>query len=256
MTENEGTLPARVVVAINLLRRGAETLEMAAGLAAKRQARLLALFVEDMNLVNLAELPFAREVERLSAAERKMESLRLQRATRTCKERLQRLLEEINRELRVETDFKAVRGDFITSVLAETAQLDILFLGCRGDVEGPPRTPAKPSQRSPVWTIYDGSPESERALRLGLELADADAENLCVTLPAESDARFEDLRAQALMLCRKAIPPRFFRADPSDGTKLRRQIRRIGCRLLILKRSESDSPGALTERAECPVVLI
>lgn len=257
MTEPEALLATRIVVALNLLRRDVEALELAASLAARRQAQLLALYVEDRNLANLAELPFAKEVGRISAAERKIEGSRLQRATRTQAEKIQRLLGEMNRDLRIETDFKTVSGHFMSAVFAEAAQVDILFLSRRTEVESPGRRPSPEAARSaPVWAVYDGSPESERALRLGLEFAEPDASGLCVTLPAGSDAEFDALCVRVLSLCPDAAQPRLVRADPSDGAQLRRRIRRTGCRLLVLKRCDDQLLETLAEAAECPVVLV
>lgn len=256
MSEDGRPLAARVVVALNLLHRDVAALELAAGLAARRQAPLLALFVEDLNLANLAALPFAREVGRLSAAERKLEGPRLQRAVRTHIEKIQRLLEELNRSLRIETDFKSVRGHFMPAVFAEAAQVDFLFLSRRCDTEVPGRTVSGTPRWAPIWAVYDGSPDSERALRLGLEFAEPDASGLCVTVPAESDIQFEALRARALALCPGPAAPRFFRAEPADGAKLRRQIRQTGCRLLVIRRCDTMMLGSLAEAAECPVVLV
>jgi hypothetical protein len=247
---------ARVVVALNLLRRDLEALELAADLAARRQAPLLALFVEDMNLANLSELPFAKEVGRISASERKLESLRLQRTVRAHAERIQRTLGHLTERLRIAVDFKTVRGHFMPTVFAEAGQVDILFLSRRTEAEIPPRRPLlRAAHLPPVWSVYDGSPESGRALRLALEFAGPDGSGLCVALPAESGAQFEALRRRALSLC-TGNPPRFFQTEPIDGAKLLRRIRQTGCRLLVVKRHDGEMLGIIADAAQCPVVLV
>lgn len=257
MAEDETDLARRVVVALNILRRDMAVLELAADLAARKQAPLLALFVEDANLLNLSELPFAMEVGRLSAAERKLESPRLQRTVRSHTERIQRLLDHITRRLRIETGFKTVRGHFMPAVFAEAGQVDILFLSHKSETETPGRKPSiGTTRRPPVWAIYDGSAESGEALRLALEIAQADATGLCIALSAESEAQFEALRRQALGFCTGGAPPRFFQAEPSDGAKLLRRIRQTGCRLLVAKRHDGELLRILAEAAECPVVLV
>ncbi len=62
----------RVLVALNASRRDYQALELAASLAARKRVELLAVFVEDINLFNLAELPFAKEIVRASAVEREL----------------------------------------------------------------------------------------------------------------------------------------------------------------------------------------
>lgn len=62
----------RVLIALDANLRSLDALRLAAELAARLEAELLALFVEDVNLIRLAGLPFAREVDRSSAVERQL----------------------------------------------------------------------------------------------------------------------------------------------------------------------------------------
>jgi hypothetical protein len=257
MAEDETDLACRVVVALNILRRDMAVLELAADLAARKRAPLLALFVEDANLLNLSELPFAMEVGRLSAAERKLESPRLQRTVRSHTERIQRLLDHITRRLRIETGFKTVRGHFIPSVFEEIGQVDILFLSRKREAETPFRKHRRrTSERPPVWVIFDGSPESEQALRLALDLAAPDPSALHIALAAHPGEPFEALRRHALGFCAGPSLPHFFQAEPDDGLKLLRRLRQTGCRVLVAKRHDGEMLRTLAEAAECPVVLV
>ena len=52
----------RILVALDASAANRTALQTAALLASELQAELQALFVEDINLLRLAELPFAREV--------------------------------------------------------------------------------------------------------------------------------------------------------------------------------------------------
>ena len=52
----------RIVVGLDAGPRDRAALEAAAQLAARMQAELVGLFVEDIDLLHLAGLPFAREV--------------------------------------------------------------------------------------------------------------------------------------------------------------------------------------------------
>lgn len=249
----EDASAARVVVALNVLWRDPGVLELAVGLAARRQARLLALLVEDMNLLNLAELPFAKEVGRLSAAERKLDSLRLMRTVRARAGRIRGILDRLNENLQIDVECKTVRGHFIPAVLSELGRVDILLLARSPDAERRRALTMPP----PVWTVYDGSAGSERALRLAAELATAEACGLCIVLPAASEAEFEARRARILSLGAGLPSPRFVPASPSDGAELRRKIRQTGCRLLVVKREDGEiTKEALAGTVECPVILV
>ncbi len=258
MAEQATVLAARVVVGLNILRRDVEVLELAAGLAARRQARLLALFVEDKNLLNLAELPFAREVGRDSTAERRLDGPRLLRTVRARTERIQQALNRLNERLSIEVGFKVVRGQFMPAVFEEAGRVDILFLGHKSEAERPARRPASGSgsEIPPVWTVYDGSAESEAALILAAELAELEPGGLRVVLPAATEAEYANLRARALNLCVGGYPLRFVPAEPTDGVKLSRRMRQTGCRLLVVARRDAGIVKTVAEAAEFPVVLV
>lgn len=257
MAEEDTDLAGRVVVALNMLRRDMAVLELAADLASRLRAPLLALFVEDADLLNLSELPFAREVGRLSAAERKLENPRLQRAVRSRTETIQRLLNQISLKLRIETRFKTVRGDFMSAVFAEAGQVDVLFLSRKPEPEPAPRQHRRrATDRPPVWVVYDGSPASEQALCIALDFSAPDPAGLCIAIPAESGEGFETLRKHVLGHRIGRGRPEFFHLEPGDGLKLLRRIRQIGCRLLVAKRHDGEMLRFLADAAECPVVLV
>ena len=73
---SEGTAaPAirRILVALDASTHSLAALETAAGLAARLEAELVGLFVEDINLLRAAELPFARETSFYSSSLRPLE---------------------------------------------------------------------------------------------------------------------------------------------------------------------------------------
>ena len=118
----------RVLVALDTSRRDNHTLDTAARLAALRNVELLTLFIEDQDLLHLAELPFASEIERASGTERKLDSLQMARAMRTEVQRLSRHLETITSQLRLRYSMRVVRGSYMVEAMAAAMETDILFL--------------------------------------------------------------------------------------------------------------------------------
>lgn len=250
MAEQDVLQAARIVVALNLLRNESEVLELAAALAARKQARLLALWVEDANLANLAGLPFAREVCRDSAAERGLDRLRLERALRARAGRIQALLSRLNQRLSIEVGFKAVRGPFMATVLEEAGQVDIL---CLGHKAGRPFQPAA----APVWTVYDGSAAGGAALRLAEDLARGEGRGLSVALPVAEGGGFQALAAQVLSRCAEGgRVPGLFPVESGDGAQLLRRMRQSGCRVLVLARRGADLVPVLAEQGIYPLILV
>ena len=62
MTERPVSLVRRILVAVDASHHSIAALEAAVELATRFQAELLGLYVEDINLLRLAQLPFGREV--------------------------------------------------------------------------------------------------------------------------------------------------------------------------------------------------
>ena len=67
--EREPTI-RRILVALDASRHSLAALEAASELAEALKAELVGIFVEDVNLLYLAGLPFAREVRYLSGVDR------------------------------------------------------------------------------------------------------------------------------------------------------------------------------------------
>ncbi|HYE34008.1 universal stress protein [Methylocaldum sp.] len=250
----DAPISERVVVALNVLRHDMGMLELAAHLAARKQARLMAVYVEETNLINLAELPFAMEVDRICAAERKVDQLRLMRALRSRSEQVQQALYRLNESLQVDVSFKTVRGHFVSAVMSQIEQVDIVFLSRRCEAYRDSTT--QKSSTCPIWVLFDGSRESERALQMAVELAELESSRLYIALPAKTDAESETLKRQTLKCCVQSASVRFVTVHPFDARNLLHSMRRTGCRLLVVKRQDGDLSRAISEAAACPVVLV
>ena len=72
----------RILVALDASQHSLAALEAASELAEALKAELVGIFVEDVNLLNLAGLPFVREVGYPSGAARPLDSPSMERALR------------------------------------------------------------------------------------------------------------------------------------------------------------------------------
>ena len=263
MTEKDEA-PARILVALTASRRDFRALELAASLAAHKQAELLALFVEDINLFNLAELPFAKEIDRACAVERELDNLRLARAQKSRIDQIQQALDRLIERLQIQASFKVVRGQFIQAVLSAAEELDVLFLCHKeapadmvSDWRKSVYSKTQPSMPRPVWTLFDGSEGSRRALRMAAELATLEPCELCIALPAKTDQEADALRrAASQTLAGASLFPSFVVIHPHDIERLLRLLRQSSCRLLVIDRGDGETIKAVTEAAVCPVALV
>jgi nucleotide-binding universal stress UspA family protein len=107
----------RILVAIDPSGGARDVLVAAARLAARQEAELLGLFVEDTDVLTLASLPFAREFGLLSAP-RPMDPTTTESEIRAQAALVERWLATAARELGLSWSFEIRRGRYESEVLA------------------------------------------------------------------------------------------------------------------------------------------
>lgn len=166
-------------------------MQAAARLAAGTGAELAGLFVEDINLLRLAGLPFARETGML-AGSRALGLVEVERALRVEAAQAQRMLAEAARALQANWTFRIARGQMLTEALAESADLLVLVKAERLVTY----TSVRPRQgkETPVFVLFDATPAGYRALAVGLKLAQSLGLELVLLVAAHSREAFAQLR--------------------------------------------------------------
>ncbi len=246
----------RILVALDTQLRNLGMLKAAAELAASRQAELLAIFIEDVNLVKLADLPLAREIDRASAETRAFDSAEMCAALRAQASQVERMLDKIARDLHLRSSLRVVRGHYVSEALAAAGAMDVLFL--RSVAEHVMHTRER---QASLWTVYDGSSAAERALRVAVDLARTDGDRLVVLLPYDSPAVAEDLQRRTASRLRDAAAGVSYRMIPAgDFSGVLQALRASTCRLLVLYRDAVRHPDEALQRVleslNCPVVLV
>ena len=112
----------RVVVGLEPTPQRRAALQAAAELAERMQAELIGLFVEDMDLLHLAGLPFAREVGFPSAVRRSLDVAAMERSLRAAARDLRRVCEEALERTSVPWSFRTARGSPAGALLELAAE--------------------------------------------------------------------------------------------------------------------------------------
>jgi hypothetical protein len=234
----------RVVVALGAASRDSALLETAAAIAVQASAELFALFVEDLDLLNLAELPFAAEIDRTSGMPRVLDAGHIGRSMRAHTRYLQGVLDRLAEESRLMSRAQVVRGHLLNEALASISPDDLLVVGATRGTGPRMRTTAPP--RRPVAVVYAGAAHDVLALQIARELAQVAASELIVLLCPAAAARDRDLARDAEeLLAESGRPPmRRFRAlatvaDAAECANLER------ARVLVLSRSHDVEAGAV-----------
>ncbi len=262
MNGTEDWVIHRVMVALEPGRQSLAALSGALLLAERRHAELVALLIEEEALLQLAALPFTREVLRGSGTLGPLDADRLAITWRRGRDRLHRELLDLARARNVAVTVQSVRGHWLAAAL-EAHDMDVLFLGVTGQagVSVLTRRRGPAIRPRPVWVLYDDSAAARRALLLAGELSRPEAIDLIVLVRGESAEQSWQLRREIDPLLGESATGVHYR--PVVDADLPGQldaVRRQGGSLLILPRSspllQQPSTLAMLDSVGCPVVLV
>lgn len=267
----------RILVALDTSNQSAAALEAAARLAEQMQAELLGMFVEDVDLLHLSGLPFAREVGLMSASSRMLSGESMVRSLRARADRARATLESIAEKHRLQVSFKVTRGNVLLELLAASNEVDLVAVGtsgyriglrhrvgstCRGVVQEskcsvlllqenivPGRT---------VLALFDGSVSSEKTLRMAGQLAEAQNDRLVVILLA-SDAELEKRKEHAARVLADTVETQYQQLDTRQLGTLPDLLQTEHCGVLLVSEQSCHSAGLEPDslaRLQCPVLLV
>ncbi|HEU5283260.1 MAG TPA: hypothetical protein VFU53_05580, partial [Burkholderiales bacterium] len=123
--------PKRVIVAFGGAEPAIALLNAAGDLLRGTQAELAGLFVEDVELLRLAALPFTREIGLASGTARPLDVPDVERAFKRQAEQMRRLLMQTAAALELPWSFQVARGSLLDEVLAAAALADLTIVGER-----------------------------------------------------------------------------------------------------------------------------
>ncbi|WP_181918269.1 MULTISPECIES: universal stress protein [unclassified Wenzhouxiangella] len=125
----DGLRPSRVVVLIDASPDALYALEAAVELAARHEAPLLAVSVEEPERARSAGFPFAHEVGALSGAIRRIDETLLNRRRESGPLSIRRTIETAADQAGVAWELVVVHGHLVEEVLALSGPGDLLMLG-------------------------------------------------------------------------------------------------------------------------------
>lgn len=268
----------RVLVALDASPHSRAALKAAAQLAADFQTEILGMFIEDINLLRLAQLPCAREVAYATRGIRTVDSQRLERALRTQAAQLQHMLATVAQGRNVPWSFRVGRGNVAKELLAAAEEGDVLVLGRvgtsivqRARLGSTAQTVVATARHTvvflehgvelgvPVLVLFDGSEGAVRAMATAARLTRGDDRNLVVLLAGNDKDAQQRLHQQASSwLAAQGHGARFYGLSPG-AISLINTVRREGGRTLVLAAdhafAKEEMLADLMLRVRCPVVL-
>jgi nucleotide-binding universal stress UspA family protein len=267
----------RIVLAIDGSPHSLAAMQAAVDLSAGLKAELVAVFVEDLNLLRMAQLPIANEVSRYTASIHRLPPERIRRQLRAQASQARAALARQARRQAVDWEFIVLRGDISLELLAKAEGADLMIMGKAGwsktrrmgsttrlVIRQAPSFVLVLQQgvhwARPVLLVYDGSPASERGLDVARELAEQSGHPLSVMTVAQDEAGAARLeRAVVAELAGEAEDVSFFRVLAARSEDLARLVESMDCLLVVpanLPGLEGDPLIDFVDGLEGPVMVL
>jgi len=247
MTEHPAT-KMRVLVVIGTSPHGSAALETASRLAGELRAELQGLFVEDVNLIRLAGLPFAREIDSSSGTFRDLNLAAMEQSLRQTAESVRRAIAETADRLSLHWSFRISRGTLKQALRSEDTEADLLVIGRENR---PPTRPFSTRYRGPIMMLDDGSESAARVFDVAQRLARKQSETIvalvtCDEPPAGGSSH--------------AATPFYLQRCSLDIMALLQAVRQWQPQLLLIHKSSpllGDSTLTdLVTRLPCPLAIV
>lgn len=281
-TPPRGFTVRRIVVAMDSSPHSRAALNAAAELAARLHAEIEGLYVEDIDLINLAGLPFGNAVDLATGRAAPFDIGALEAQLRAETARARRALEDAARRTRLVSSFRVVRGRLETEIVAAAGEADLLILGAAGLGLGPARG-FKPGRmalaaaaRAPRSVLllrqgsrilgrplvaYDGTPAADKALDAAVELARPGNYPVRLLIAEQDTEKARALEEKAAARVREA-GGRFMRqqGDSAALPDMCGIVQQTDADILVIAaedaRLQGEGRSTLLERVACPVLLV
>jgi len=199
----------RVAVALDASAQSRQAMQVAAELAACLRVDLEGIFVEDINLIHLAGLPFAREIRLATMTQETINLERMEQELKSLARQEKLKLEQLAREKGIGCSFRTRRGQVKTELMEAVAEVDVLTL-CRPGQYMPeklrqrstahiPRAAAHPwpQARYRISVLFGNRQNETRTLQAAGSLADYLDVDIDVLITADAAAGKDELQKQA-----------------------------------------------------------
>ena len=249
----------RILLAIDASLQGEDVLETAVEAAVLLKAHLLALFVEDTNLLKLAELPFAKELDRSSGTMRSLDPGGIRRSLQAEAQKFQKRLNRASEKRKIGVSMKVVRGQCVSTAMEMAGRGDVVVLSnvagityrASTRVQARPGGRTSPAQKS-VCAVYDGTTGSRRALAVATGLAGKNNSGLLVLV---EKGLVGDAKKLVQKLSRDKPSVRCEMLPLTGPGSVVNPVRGRACSIVVMPRN-LEGKGHVAGSIKCPRLLV
>lgn len=280
MSEKESNLSIRrILVALDTSKHSQAALQAAADMAELLGAELMGIFVEDINLLHVAQLSFVNEIRYPMAEVRKFDQPQMEQHWQAQAAQARYGLAAVAHSKQIPHSFEIVRGAVASQLLHAAVETDLLALGRLGNslpgrsrLGSTAQTAVSQARGSvllmggeidlqqPLVAIYDGTSAARRALVVAVKLARLNG-RLRVLIWTDDDEIVVQYRQEIFARLHDSdIEISFGRIYPDAQHLLRTYLENNACGLFVIGRTTSQLPSAILdiilEELDCPILLV
>ncbi|MEJ2597207.1 MAG: universal stress protein [Anaerolineales bacterium] len=274
----QGDTIRRILVALDASPHSLAALQAAVELAAQLGAQVEGLFVEDINLLKLSDLPMARELVVYATHPRQLDRKRMAEQLQLQARMARKALEEVAEKAQVHWNFRVARGVIAAELLAAAEEMDLILLGRTGwsnrrrlgsttlAVASQAGSHTLIIQRGahlglPVGIVYDGSIHARRAFITAVDLLRQRDGYLVIIIKAEDLKSARQLQTEITDWVRERNVQSHYRwLVGEDMSGLTTLIDEEGCGILVLPAEVESLQGEnlklVLDQVQCPVLLV
>ncbi|MCI0505111.1 MAG: hypothetical protein L0Z73_03275 [Gammaproteobacteria bacterium] len=245
----------QVLLALDAASHDINALETAVLLASQLRAELIGLFIEDMDLLRSANLPFAREIVSGSGEERSITSDHIERALRAWASQVQAQLVKEAQKANIKCTFRTVRSRRIETLLSETGVSKLLIIShTRQQLVAPL------SKSDVVYLLFDGSPEAHHGVAIVSEMALKGLKHIVLIDACEENVEYSAKKA-ADWLTRHGVHVLVQKLQEDPNKSLPPLLKKYPAALLLVpahfpEHHTPDTFAKLQNKLNCPVVIV
>ncbi|NMW17648.1 MAG: universal stress protein [Chlorobiaceae bacterium] len=276
---HKSTLIRHIAVALDCSPHSIASLGAAAELARLLNAELTGIYVEDINVIRMADLPFCHEIHMYTSESETFDASTLERSLKVQAKAARESLLRIAENLMIRQSFRVSRGVVPEEVIAAAGDADLLVLGrsgrsptCRKGLGSTARKALEEGKRPilfirpgfsakewPVLVLYDGSEGSRQALAAALNIITPDITLNVLILGETHEESVEMERALSEIIALLGSTVEYHHLPLTSGKTLMRYIRMVDSGLLVLSdrmKISREEVHELINEIDYPVLLV